>query len=474
MTSRTPMFPGWSRRLHGRAPVNPAHSIKRQAASVSDLCVRQATEIFGSLLPVTLLTRAKGFRERLFPLPVVFWTFLCQILSGISCRGGVASVQVLQSRSGKTPCSTNTAAFCKARVRFPIRLLLLFHRHLVAGLAPRRGPRSWVIDGTTLSMPDTPANQGRWPQTRSQKSGCGFPLMRLVGLFDLATGVWVALAKGDYLSHERNLCRRLWRHLQPGDTLVADSGFCCWFTFALLQRKGVRVIMRNHSRRLPDPHAVQLGRNDRLERWTKPQRPKWIDRATYQSLPRAIAVRVLVVKVDPGAGYRTQELHLATTVTDPGDLSAEATGGIYLRRWQVELCLDDAKTTLGMAVLKTRSPAMIQRELLMHIIAYNLVRALILRAGAGAGASFKGTIDRMGRWLPELSAALPAKVRKRLADDLLDAIAEDQVPERPFRREPRVVKRRPKPFQLMNKPRAEMVEIQHRSRYEKHPQSALS
>jgi hypothetical protein len=426
------------------------------------------------MLPLALLAGVKGFRERMFPLQVVFWTFLCQILSGISCRSGVASVQVLQSRSGKAVCSTNTAAFCKARVRFPIRLLLLFHRHLVAGLAPRRGPRTWVIDGTTLSMPDTPGNQAWWPQTRSQKPGCGFPIMRLVGLFDLATGVWVALAKGNYLSHERNLCRRLWRHLQPGDTLVADSGFCCWFTFALLQRKGVRVIMRNHSRRKADPNAMRLGKHDRLERWKKPQRPDWMDRATYKSLPRAIAVRVLVVTANPGAGYRTRELHLATTVTDPGDLSAHAVGGIYLRRWKVELFLDDAKTTLGMAVLKTRSSAMIQRELLMQVIAYNLVRALILRAGADPEASFKGTIDRMGRWLPEISAALSAKVRKRLVDDLLDTIAEDLVPERPFRREPRAVKRRPKPFQLMNKPRLEMVEIKHRSRYGKHPKSALS
>jgi hypothetical protein len=468
------MFPGWSRRLHGRRPVNPALSFKRRAATVSSLFVGQARELFGWLLPVSLLENAPGFRDRLFPLPVVFWTFLCQILSGTSCRSGVASVQVLQSRTGQALCSTNTAAFCKARLRFPVRLLLCFLRHLADGLAPRRGPRTWVIDGTTLSMPDTPANQARWPQTRSQKAGCGFPILRIVGLFDLATGVWIALAKGNYLSHERNLCRRLWRHLRPGDTLLADSGFCCWFTFALLQRKGVRVVMRNHSRRLPDPRAVRLGEHDRLERWAKPQRPKWLDRATYEDLPSSIAVRVLSVTADPGAGYRTRVLHLATTVTDPELLPAVEVGELYLRRWRVELFLDDAKTTLGMAVLKTRSPGMIHRELLMHVIAYNLIRALILQAGPATGASFKGAIDRMARWLPELSAAVPAKVRRRLVEDLLDAIAEDLVPERPYRREPRALKRRPKPFQLMNKPRAEMVEIHHRTRYVKQPKSALS
>jgi hypothetical protein len=468
------MFPGWSRQLHGRPPANPALSLKRQTAKLSDLCLRQAEDLFGCLLPVSLFGLVPKRRERLFPLPVVFWTFVCQIFAAASCRGGVASVQVLLSRTGKALCSPNTAAFCKARVRIPIRLLVRFHRHLAAGLCTRRGPRTFVIDGTTLSMPDTPENQARWPQTRSQEPGCGFPIMRVVGLFDLLTGVWIALAKGDYLSHERNLCRRLWRHLQPGDTLVADSGFCCWFTFAMLQRKGVRVVMRNHARRLPDPRAVRLGKHDRLERWLKPQRPKWLDRATYKSLPRVIAVRVLQVTVDPGAGFRTRELHLATTVTDPADLPAEEMAGLYLRRWQVELFLDDAKTTLGLAVLRTRSPAMIQRELLMHVIAYNLVRALILRAGPPSGASFKGTLDRMTRWLPELSAAVPAKTRRRLVEDLLEAIAEDLVPERPYRREPRVLKRRPKPFQLMNKPRSEMVETPHRAKRGKRPQSALS
>ena len=146
------MFPGWARRFHGRRPVNPALSLRRKAATVSGLCMAQAQELFGNLLPVSLFSSVAGFRQRLFPLPVVFWTFLCQILAGASCRAGVASVQVLQSRIGRALCSTNTAAYCKARVRIPIRLLLLFHRDLIDHLAPRRRPRTWVFDGTTLGM----------------------------------------------------------------------------------------------------------------------------------------------------------------------------------------------------------------------------------------------------------------------------------------------------------------------------------
>ena len=202
MTSITPMFPGWHRKLYGRKPVKPGIEMRRKAVEISSLCLRQAKDLFGDLLATELLEKVPGFRNRSFPLPLVFRIFLCQVLAGGSYRYGVASVQALLSRHGKAICSSNTAAYCKARVRIPIRLLIRIHRHLVAAMCPRRGPRTFVVDGTTLSMPDTVKNQTAWPQSRSQKAGCGFPIMRLVGLFDLATGVWIDAATGPFRSSE--------------------------------------------------------------------------------------------------------------------------------------------------------------------------------------------------------------------------------------------------------------------------------
>ena len=444
--------------------------MQRKAVDLSSLCLRQAKDLFGDLLAIGLLEKVPGFRNRSFPLPVVFWTFLCQVLASGSCRHGVASVQALLSRHGKAICSPSTAAYCKARVRIPIRLLIRIHRHLVSAMCPRRGPRTFVVDGTTLSMPDTPANQVAWSQSRSQKAGCGFPIMRLVGLFDLATGVWIGAATGSFRSSERNLCRKLWKHVRTGDTIVADSGFCCWFTLYLFSQKGVKVIMRNNAMRKPDPRAAKLGRGDRLERWRKPNiSPKWISPRAYAAMPDSIAVRVVSVTVDPGAGFRTAELQIACTVLDPEKMSCSNIVSVYQSRWKVELFIDDLKTTLGMAVLTTLSPAMIRRELLAHIIAYNLLRALMMhgKTSDGEGASFKGTIDRLNHWLPIVLAAHPAKLRRRLVTDLTELVAEDHVPSRPFRREPRAVKRRPKPHQLLNVPRHQMVEISHRSRYKK-------
>jgi hypothetical protein len=187
------------------------------------------------------------------------------------------------------------------------------------------------------------------------------------------------------------------------------------------------------------------------------------------AMPYSITVRVVTVTVDPSAGFRTSEMQIACTMLDPEKMSASSIGALYQKRWDVELFIDDLKTTLGMAVLKTLSPAMIRRELLAHIIAYNLLRALMNhgKSAEAESASFKGTIDRLSHWLPLVLNAPSAKLRKRVVTDLTELVAEDQVPNRPFRREPRAVKRRPKPHPLLNVPRHQMIEISHRSRYKK-------
>ena len=472
MTYRTPMFKGWARALYGRAPVRPGQSMRRKVVSVASLCKRQAEEIFGDLVPTCLLAKPEGGRNRIFTIPVVFWTFLCQIMEGGSCRSGVSSVQALQSKLGEALCSSSDAAFCSARKRFPIRVLIAIHRHLVSALSPPRSPRTFVVDGTTVSMPDTEANQVCWPQPGGQKKGVGFPVMRIVGLFDLVSGAWIAMArgtlKGSKKGSERTLWLRLWRHLKPGDTVVADAGFCCWFTIALLHNRGVRVVLRNNGRRKADKHATRLGKNDRLERWRKPQvKPKWLKRKTYDELPKSIAVRVLTVFAPQESGFRTMKLELTTTVTDPEEMEAEEIASLYLRRWKVELFIDDLKTSLGMDVLRTKSPHMIYRELLMHVIAYNLLRAVIAQADEPERVSFKGSLDRLNKWMPIIAGAGSRKQRMRMIEDMLETVVEDLVIERPCRREPRVVKRRPKPFGLMTKPRGEAMEIAHRSKYRK-------
>lgn len=464
------MFKGWARSTFGGAPCRAGKAMREKAANLSRLCIRQAGETFGSLLPAGLVAAAPGSRNRIFTTPVVFWTFLCQILGCDSCRTATGAVQSLLSHLGEPLCSSSDAAYCMARARLPIRMLLALHQHLAASLAPRRAPRAFVFDGTTVSMPDTAANQSCWPQSGAQKPGVGFPVMRLVGLFDLATGAWIAMARGTLAGgkrgSERTLWRRLWKHLRAGDTVIADALFCDWFSMALLQRRGVRLVVRNNGRRKRAPHATRLGRGERIERWRKPlTKPAWVSRAEYDSLPPALAVRVVTVTAPPESGFRTLELEVVTTVTDPAEMGADEIAGLYRQRWEVELFIDDLKTSLGMDILRTRSPHMIYRELLMHVIAYNLLRALIRQADEPRRVSFKGSLDRVNRWLPMAMSTTSPTTRRRLIEDLLETMGQDLIRERPGRREPRLVKRRPKPYGLMTKPRREAKEIPHRSKY---------
>lgn len=466
------MFKGWSRTTFGGAPRRGGRAMRRKVGDLSALCTRQAEETFGALLPAKLLAAPPGKRRRIFTTPVVFWTFLCQIFGHTTCRSATGSVQSLLSHLGKALCASSDAAYCMARARLPIRMLIAIHRHLAAMLCPRRSSRTFVFDGTTISMPDTVANQACWPQSGAQRSGIGFPIMRLVGLFDLATGAWVAMARGTLAGSkrgsERTLCRRLWKHLQAGDTVVADALFCDWFSMALLHRRGVTVVVRNNGRRKRCPHATRLGKGERIERWRKPaSRPAWVNRDEYESLPDSIAIRVVTATAPQDSGFRTLKLEVVTTVTDPSNMSASEVTGVYLRRWRVELFIDDLKTSLGMDILRTRSPHMIHRELLMHVIAYNLLRSLIRQADDPDRVSFKGTLDRVSQWLPVAMATASRGSRGRIIEDLVETMAEDLVRERPDRREPRLVKRRPKAYGLMTKPRHEAMEIPHRSKYRK-------
>lgn len=332
----------------------------------------------------------------------------------------------------------------------------------LAGVEPGACGRTLLVDGTTVVLPDTPENQRRYPQSRSQKPGCGFPLMKLVGLFDLRSGAWLAVAKGCKHDGESTLARRLFRHLRSGDTLVADRGFCSHAMICELSALGVDVILRNHqSRRSDFRTGTRLGKGDHLIEWSRAPGSR------HAHLPPKLVLRETRLR-QGRPGCRTREVILVSTFLCREEKRAEELGTLYARRWRVELYFDDIKTTMGMEMLRTKSPAMVCRELLLHMIAYNLVRAVVARSGVDAAeASYKGTLDRIGAWQDVVMSAPGGKASARLVGELLATVAEDTVRPRPGRREPRQVKRRPKPYDKLNKPRREAREIPHRNNYRK-------
>jgi hypothetical protein len=276
--------------------------------------------------------------------------------------------------------------------------------------------------------------------------------------------------------------RRLWERLETDDVLLADRGFCSYLTMAALLRRGVDSVMRLHSARKVDfRRGRYLGEDDRLVTWQKPaQCPSTCSPEDFAELPQTLALRLIRLRVQP-RGFRTRLIVLATTLLDPKKYPADALRALYLERWTVELHFREIKTILRLDVLRCLSPKMIEKELILHVIAYNLIRSLMQHAALRhrvclARISFKGALDSLRHFADAVQAA-HGRPRKQaeLLDYLLETIAEDQLPHRPNRSEPRAKKRRPKNYQLLTKPRHQMGNLPHRNRPgKKRPKSALS
>jgi hypothetical protein len=295
--------------------------------------------------------------------------------------------------------------------------------------------------------------------------------MRLVVLFSLASGALLEVAMANLHSHDLRLLALLWEALRAGDILLGDRAFGDYLTLARLPLQGVDVLARLHHRRKADfRKARRLGRHEGLFVWRKGyQQSDIVTAAQWRALPEQITVRILRFQATV-RGFRNRKITLVTTLLDPVAYPAEELAALYGRRWRLELCLRDVKTTMGMELLRCQSPAMARKEVLAYLIAHNLVRCVMAEAAlvqdtALDRLSFKGTLDALRQYSAALARARTQKLRRQLWADLLGAVARDAVPWRPDRRQPRAVKRRPKPYPLLNRPRGQFVEISHRGRY---------
>lgn len=470
----TPFFPAFRSRL-AAAGRRTAHAL-RQAA------LGQLQDRIRDLLPAPLLSSeddGPNSRERVFPLRLTFECFLWQMLKPrTACREVVRQVQALRTLHGQPPISEDDSAYIQARLRLPKERL---EGALVAtaqtadrrvGPSPQlQGRLVKVVDGSSTQLADTPANQQRYPQPRSQKPGCGFPLMKLLVLFSLGGGAVLKVILGNLHHHDLRLLRGLWDELQKGDILLGDRAYGEYVTLAGLPQRGVDVVARLHHRRKVDfRKARRPGRNDGRFVWTKGcQQSEILSPSEWDVLPVQITVRILRFTTTI-RGFRNRRVTLVTSLLDAELYPADELVALYARRWRLELCLRDLKTTLGMEQLRCKTPDMAEKELLAYLVAHNLVRCLMAEAVAGhrvdlERVSFKGSADALRQFSDAISRAPNRTLRRQLWEDLLLVLARDLVPLRPNRTEPRAVKRRPKSYPLLNKPRRAFVEISHRSRY---------
>lgn len=406
---------------------------------------------------------------------VTLWAFLSQTLHAgrlRSCAAAVSRVIVLCVALARQPPSPDTGAYCRARAKLPERVL----QRLVYDLADElesRIPADWlwqgrhvkVGDGTTLTAPDTPDNQKVWPQPRSQKPGLGFPILRMVVLLSLATAAVSGVAIGPYKGKETGepaLLRTLLDRFQPGDVFLGDCCFCSYFMLALFLARHVDVVVGQHQRRRTDFRSGQrLGKEDHLVTWRCPQRPTWMDEETYAAIPATLTVREVKVRVQI-RGFRVKQFVVVTTLTDAKRYPKSEIASLFRQRWHAELDLRNIKISLQLDDLRGQTPQMVQREIWVHWLAYNLIRKTIAQAALvheklPRQLSFAAALDAVAAsWDHATIAAGPMLIA--LAAPQFRLIARHKVGNRPNRVEPRAVKRRPKPHPLLRQPRQQSRE----------------
>jgi IS4 transposase len=464
--------------------VRSSESLRQQVNLVRAQVLQLEGLPFDGVLPESVVKRLLDQAEVawvscIYTPVVTTLVFLWQCLSAdASCQDAVSKLVAHRAASGEKACSSNTGAYCTARERLPESVVKGLVRHTGQEL-DRQAKDEWrwkgrkvkVVDGSTVSMPDTPANQAAYPQPSNQKAGVGFPIARILVIFSLAVGTALELAicpcKGKGQS-ELGLFRQLVDTLEPDDVLLADRFHCTWFTLASARDRGAHVVARLHASRASDfRRGRRLGKDDHLVRWAKPRKPDWMDQATYDALPAFLEVREVRLRVAV-KGFRAQTIVVATTLLDPETFSVQDLTDLYRQRWQAELDLRSLKVTLGMDVLRCKSPEMVRKELWMHLLAYNLIRTVMAQAAATHGRaprtlSFKASLQTLRAFQPHLESATPATVA-HLAAAVLKALIQHEVGNRPDRVEPRARKRRPKPYPLLQQPRNDA-----RSRLMKNP-----
>jgi len=420
----------------------PAPAIKRQIAQ---------------LLPDNVITDAcckaeHRWRPRKFDPVTTIHLFILQVLHG--------NTAILHLRH--LVCSTiNAAAYCRARMRVPLAVYqtLLDYTARIAsqGCAPVfAGMRVFLVDGTSTLAPDTASVRKLFHQPANVRAGCGYPMAKVLALFDAASGAILQPLICSLYVHEASRVWGLHPLLRGGDLLVGDRAFCSYVHLVMLQARNVLALFSVHQRQKisfqrgrrhggkgqPTGRFIRkLGRLDQLVEWIKPrQRPKWMGKEQYDALPPSLIVRELRYAL-PNRGQRTRLVTVVTTLLDSTLYPAAKIEQLYGLRWQVETHFAQLKTGMRMSQLKCKTAEGVRKELLIYFITHNLIRRVIADAAEQQHVPLRriSFIDAL-RWLAN-------------AGEGEQLILLAVIPLRPDRHEPRVKKYLKYRYRLMCKPR---------------------
>ncbi len=397
-------------------------------------------------------------RERLFPPTETLSMFLAQVLNAdSSCQNSVNKSAIQRISDGLPLCSTRTGAYCRARQRLPCELVCSLTQTLGALIDQEvsddwlwKGKRVKIVDGTTLTMPDTQANQLAYPQQKSQAEGVGFPICRLVGVTSLSSGALLGAAIGPLSgkgNDEQTLLRSLQDHFRPGDVILGDAFYPTYFFILEMQKRGVDIVMEQHGsrRRTTDfRRGRKLGKHDHVVEIAKSKQcPVWMSQEEYDAAPDSLFIRE----------FKVNHRIIVTTFADAKTYPKSELSALYKSRWQIELDIRNIKETLGMGVLRCKSPEMVAKEIWVYLLAYNLIRLLMAQSAM--------LFDVLPR---QLSFKHCLQIWLLISDKVVDyghyeysllfeLMVQRQVGNRPGRVEPRAKKRRPKAYALLTESR---------------------
>ncbi len=482
MQNTTQLLPGFHLKTLRRKPRSTQQKLADELRHLRQKNFAQLGEAFDGFIPEKLLAPASSgahSRRRLFSKSNTFWAFLSQVLSDDgSCQGVVQKLKAYAAlRCRLDMPSSATAAYCKARGKLTEDDVLEIYAPVITSMEELGSTDNWhghrvvVTDSTGVSMPDTESNQAQWPQQRHQKPGCGFPSARITACFSLHTGALLSHKISDKYVSEIVRLRQQIDAFNKGDILLGDKAFCGYRDIAERLERGIDSVI-SLCRRTPIKDADSekvLGTDDVLIRWRRPAKLHGVNAEEQSKLPASLLLRQTKITIDQ-PGFRSESIYLISTLQYPVKYPAEDLRDLYFRRWDVELFFRDIKTTMGMDILRCKSPEMIRKEIMMHFIAYNCVRRIMYEAAEEADmpvrhVSFKTSLQTLRSWEPNLNQTrLGRKERFRLISMLFESITQCPLFQRPGRSEPRAVKRRPKGYHLLTKPQHEMVVPSHRNR----------
>jgi hypothetical protein len=364
-------------------------------------------------------------------------------------------------------------AYCRARMRLPLAALqALLHQSSQAIRHPGTpdgrwcGLRAYLVDGSSSIAPDTCDSQKAFGQPKGCKPGCGFPVPKVLALFDAFSGLIVELLSFPLYTHEQSKVWMLHPLLGTGDLLVGDRGFCSFPHLAMLLSRGIHGLFRMHQKQIVDfrPHRKsrhgtskkyrkgqptsrfvrRLGKHDQIVEWIKSaNQPAWMSDAQYAALPPSLLVREVRYRLSR-QGQRTRCVTIATTLLDPATYPKQKIQELYGLRWTVETHLAELKTTLRMRKVKSKTAEGVRKELVMYALVYNLVHTVMLQAARQQGV----TPDRIS-FIDAARRMLSASLDEQSANLIVN-------PRRPHRHEPRVVKDREDTYTKMTRPRWEL------------------